>query len=68
MLQEAVTPERIKKLREGLRLTQEEMAEKLGITRVTVARWETGAARPKGLYLRALTDLAVKAKKKSSKK
>lgn len=65
MLQEAVTPERIRKLREALGLTQKEMAEELGITRVTIARWETGTAKPKGLYLKALQGLADKARKKT---
>jgi transcriptional regulator with XRE-family HTH domain len=39
-------------LRERLQLTQQELADKLGIDRVTVARWETGArAIPAFLHL-----------------
>ena len=33
-------------------LSQEKAATQLGVTRVTLARWETGAFRPRGPALR----------------
>lgn len=39
-------PKRLAELRRRLRLTQEELAERLGVSRVTVARWETGKLVP----------------------
>lgn len=38
-----MTQQELVALRERLDLTQQQLAEKLGIDRVTVARWETGA-------------------------
>ena len=63
-----VTPEQVRKLRERFGLTQEEFAAQIGSNRVTVARWETGKNEPRGLYLRALEDLAGKARKKKGRR
>jgi DNA-binding transcriptional regulator YiaG len=60
-----MTPDGIKKLRERLGLTQEKFAKLVFANRVTVARWESGANKPLGIYLRKLEDLAAKAKKRS---
>lgn len=38
--------ERLKKIRKSLHLTQQEFADKLGITRSTVATYETGKSNP----------------------
>ena len=57
-----MAPEEIKGLREKLNLTQAEFAERIHVNRVTLARWERGKNEPRGLYLRALHDLAGKAK------
>ena len=38
---------RIKKLRESLKLTQEDLAKKLHIGRTTVSMWESGDAMPR---------------------
>jgi transcriptional regulator with XRE-family HTH domain len=35
-------PQDLAALRERLELTQQELADKLGVDRVTIARWETG--------------------------
>ena len=37
-----MTPEQFTRLRNGLGLTQAQAAERLGVHRVTVARWEAG--------------------------
>jgi DNA-binding transcriptional regulator YiaG len=37
-----VTGDEVRRIRERLRLTQRELARELGVSRVTVARWETG--------------------------
>lgn len=48
----------IRTLRRQLGLTQGQLAERLGVTFVTVSRWENGQARPNRLALRALAALA----------
>jgi DNA-binding transcriptional regulator YiaG len=48
------TPKRIAALRKSFDLTQEEFARRLGVTFVTVSRWENGHGAPKGLSLKAL--------------
>lgn len=48
----------IRTLRRQLGLTQGQLAERLGVTFVTVSRWENGQARPNRLALKALGNLA----------
>jgi DNA-binding transcriptional regulator YiaG len=48
---------RIKKLREQLHLTQEAMAETLGVSFATVNRWENGWTVPSKLALRQIDQL-----------
>ena len=50
---------RIKELRDQLRLTQEAMAETLGVSFATVNRWETGWTVPSKLAVRQI-DLLCK--------
>ena len=50
---------RIKELRDQLRLTQEAMAETLGVSFATVNRWENGWTVPSKLALRQI-DLLCK--------
>lgn len=38
--------EKVKTIREKLLLTQEELANELGVNSVTVCRWETGKSEP----------------------
>lgn len=54
--------EQIKALRAKLGLTQAQMAARIGTTVTTISRWETGDRKPKGLYAKALDDLAKKGK------
>ena len=53
------TPQAIKALRLAMRLSQDELARKIGTTQETVCRWESGASRPKYYRMkRALDRLA----------
>ena len=57
-----MTPNQIRSIRRALALTQEQLAERIGAQRPTVARWETGVNKPQGANLKALKELAQKAK------
>jgi len=48
------TSDRIAKLRARLDLTQEQFAHRLGVTVLTVSRWENGHRAPRGLSKKAL--------------
>ena len=45
--------------------TQAEAASQLGVARETLARWETGSAKPRGLALRFLEEWAARARKET---
>jgi DNA-binding transcriptional regulator YiaG len=45
---------RVLALRKGLGLTQQELAEQLGVRQQTVSEWETGAYQPRGASARLL--------------
>jgi Predicted transcriptional regulator len=47
----------IKKLRQKHRLTQEGLANRLGVTWTTVSRWERGKVKPHRLGIKALERL-----------
>ena len=49
----------IKELRKKLKMTQQQLANKLGVHRVTVAEWEAGRKRPSNLAKRQLNRLEV---------
>jgi len=53
----AVPSKRIKNLRTGLGLTQTQLASRLGVSFVTVNRWERGHVRPSDLALQRLDEL-----------
>jgi DNA-binding XRE family transcriptional regulator len=44
--------ERLRYVRAELRLNQDRAADAIGVSRVTLARWETGSHQPRGLALR----------------
>jgi DNA-binding transcriptional regulator YiaG len=48
----------VRHVRSSLGLTQSQLAERLGTSQVTVARWETGKMEPAPYYRRAIEDLA----------
>lgn len=51
------TAQEIKELRKKLGTTQQELADKVGVDRVTVARWETKQKKPSQLARRQLARL-----------
>ena len=48
----------IKELRKKLKITQQELADKIGVDRSTVASWEISNRRPSNLARRQLARLA----------
>jgi putative transcriptional regulator len=50
-------PALIKELRRRLRLTQEQFAQKVGVTYSTVNRWENGNRMPQPFLVRRLLEL-----------
>jgi DNA-binding transcriptional regulator YiaG len=56
----AMRPRQVKKLRKDLGLTQQQLAERIGAARESVARWETGKHPPRGANLKALRELVAK--------
>lgn len=53
----------IKALRKQLGMTQEELAQKLGVSWSTVQRWESNKGRPSNLALQRLEQLKPKLKR-----
>lgn len=49
--------ENIMKLRKKYNYSQEDVAEKIGVTRQTIAKWENGESVPDVLYSNALAEL-----------
>lgn len=54
-------PAAVRRLRKRLGLTQEEFAHRLGVSWVTVSRWEQGHSAPRGLSEKALDALSRRA-------
>ena len=52
-----MTPEDIRRLRKKLKLTMEQLADKIGVSRMTVHNWEKGLKCPSRLALRRLGEL-----------
>src|SRR5205814_7514607 len=50
----AMTGERVRRLRQKLGLTQERLAQLLGVSWTTVNRWEAGASAPIGMAAKLL--------------
>jgi DNA-binding transcriptional regulator YiaG len=51
----------VRELRRELQLTQQQLAEELGVRQQTVSEWETGMYRPRGASARMLTLVAERA-------
>jgi DNA-binding transcriptional regulator YiaG len=52
---------RVRRLRQTLRLTQQELAAQLGVRQQTVSEWETGLYQPRGASARLLDIVAERA-------
>ena len=50
-------PEKTKAARESLLVAQEELANELGVTPITICRWETGKVEPSIKAKKAFRDL-----------
>lgn len=59
--QPAWDAERVRALRQHLGMTQQEMAQELGIRQQTVSEWERGVYRPRGGSSRLLSWVAERA-------
>ena len=57
----------IKELRMELKMTQQQLADSLGVHRVTVAEWERNHKRPSNLAKRQLSRLNAKSKNPPAK-
>ena len=47
-------PGKVRRLRRSLGLSEQALADRLGVTRVTVTRWETGRKKPQRLARKAV--------------
>lgn len=54
-----INAEWVKALRKDLGINQETLAERLGVSRSAVARWETNVQRPTKLAVKVLLEFAV---------
>ncbi len=52
-----MTAVEIQQIRNNLKLTQEEMAYKIGVAHSTIHRWESGKTRPSRMAIRILNEL-----------
>jgi DNA-binding transcriptional regulator YiaG len=59
-----MSPKQIRTLREAMGLTQQAFADIIGCQQHMVSHWERGKHSPRGAYLKALKELAEKARKK----
>jgi transcriptional regulator with XRE-family HTH domain len=55
----APTADELRRWREGRGISQSDLARRLGVDRVTVARWETGARQPPPFLRLALDALSA---------
>jgi len=53
-LDKPASPGYIARLREGLGMTQEQFAQRVGVDKMTVARWEWGKMRPSAAAVKAI--------------
>ena len=47
----------LKELRESVKLTQKQVADKIGVTQQAVAMWENGSSKPRTALLPKLADI-----------
>jgi len=63
-----MTPREILALRRALGLTQQELADKIGAQRHTIARWELGRNQPRGANLKALLEFKARFDKQAKRR
>ena len=63
-----MTGDELKQLRTRLGLTQDELGQRLGVARVTVARWEIGLRRVPELAARLVQHVAKEVKEEQKKR
>jgi DNA-binding transcriptional regulator YiaG len=63
-----MSPEEVLALRKALGFSQQQLANKIGAQRHTVARWELGQNQPRGANLKALIELHDSIKAKEGRK
>ena len=54
----------VRELRERLGISQEEMEKRVGVSMMTISRWERGQVKPSRLAVEKLEGLARRAKQK----
>jgi len=59
--------DKVKRIRESLFLTQEEFAQKLGVTKLTISYWERGLRNPSSLAVKAILMLKQIEKERTNK-
>jgi len=64
---EKITPGFIVSLREAMGLTQEQFGGRLGVTKMTVSRWERGTMRPSASMAAAIRNLQARAQREGVK-
>ena len=62
-----MTPEELRRIRDGMGWTQDEAGAKVGVTRNTWARWERGVVEPHPLLVPILQRLLRQAEKRAAK-
>jgi DNA polymerase-1 len=62
-MRDKIKPEEIKSLRKSLKLSQQELADLLSISRRSISYWETGQKEPKDTHQALLEEIAKKKKK-----
>ena len=65
---EPIDPERVKRLRDRLGLTQQQLADRLGVTVGSVSRWELGKSGPIKPYLEKIEALERRAEREGKGK
>lgn len=60
LLQSLPTPGKAKAIREAAGISQERLAEELGVHRVTLTRWELGERRPRGASRLKYAEILIK--------
>jgi DNA-binding transcriptional regulator YiaG len=65
--QQQMTPGFVISLREAMGLTQEQFGRRLGVTKMTVSRWECGRMRPSPSVVAAIRRLQARAQREGVK-